>query len=179
MYTLCSQVNTFVLFCGGGAARRVAEYCSASPFPRGTTCRRTNAWTNPLGVARVNVRPRQRCSETPPGGTAPGDTTWLQTASALRALKCQRAVLLPMARTGFGYLCGQGTSLTMSTCRTSASHLSFIFKSPRSTSPGFQISKGSLIRSQKYCSWVEGPRVLPISPRPHIPIPCRPKPILI
>ena len=32
MYTLCSQVYTFVLFfCGGVAARRVAEYCSATP----------------------------------------------------------------------------------------------------------------------------------------------------
>ena len=28
-------------------------------------------------------------------------------------------------------------------------------KSPRSTSPGFQISKGSLIHFQEYCSWVE------------------------
>ena len=27
MYTLCTQVYTFVLFCGG-VARRVAEYCS-------------------------------------------------------------------------------------------------------------------------------------------------------
>ena len=79
-------------------------------------------------VSGVHVRPGQRCSETPPGGTAPGDTPWLQTASALRALKSQRAVLLPMARTGFGYLCGQGTSQTVSTCRTSASHLPFIFK---------------------------------------------------
>ena len=33
VYTLCSQVYTFVLFCGGVAARRVAEYCSATPFP--------------------------------------------------------------------------------------------------------------------------------------------------
>ena len=47
MYTQCTQVYTFVLFCGGVAARRVAEYCSATPFPKGTTCRRPNAWTNP------------------------------------------------------------------------------------------------------------------------------------
>ena len=79
-------------------------------------------------VSGVHVRPGQRCSETPPGGTAPGDTPWLQTASALRALKSQRAVLPPVARTGFGYHCGHRTSLTMSTCRTSASHLSFILK---------------------------------------------------
>ena len=55
-------------------------------------------------VSGVHVRPGQRCSETPPGGTAPGDTPWLQTASALRALKSERAVVLPMARTGFNSL---------------------------------------------------------------------------
>ena len=152
-YTLCPQVYASVPFCGGVAACRVAEYCSASPFPKGTTHRRPSAWTNPLSVAHagsraacshpvrlehlgrtvdvvsgVHVRPGQRCSETPPGGTAPGDTPWLQTASALRALKSQRAVLPPMASTGFGYLCGQGTSLTMSTCRTSVSLLPFLLK---------------------------------------------------
>ena len=48
VYTLCSQVCTRKSsFCGGVAARRVAEYCSAIPFPKGTTCRRPNAWTNP------------------------------------------------------------------------------------------------------------------------------------
>ena len=105
----------------------LAEYCSGHPTAKGTTCRRLNAWTNPLGVAHtgsraacsppvrlghlgrtldmvsgVHVRPGQRCSETPSGGTAPDGTLWLETTSALRALKSQRAVLLPMARTGFG-----------------------------------------------------------------------------
>ena len=55
-------------------------------------------------VSGVHVRPGQRCSETPPVGAAPRDTPWLQTASALRALKSRRAELPPMARTGFGPL---------------------------------------------------------------------------
>ena len=71
----------------------LAEYSSDHPFPKGTTGRRSTAWTNPLGVAHtgsratcsppvclghqgrtadvvsgVHVRPGQRCSETPPGG---------------------------------------------------------------------------------------------------------------
>ena len=92
-------------------------------------------------VSGVHVRPGQRCSEKPPGGTAPGDTPWLQTTSALRALKSQRAVLPPMARTGFGPLKIRVLPgpYRLAVLRQVTSPL--FQKLPGSTSPGFQILK--------------------------------------
>ena len=111
-------------------------------------------------VSGVHVRPGQRCPEKPPGGTAPGDTPWLQTTSALRALKSQRAVLPPMARTGFGPLKIRVLPgpYRLAVLRQVTSPL--FQKLPGSTSPGFQISKRTLIHSQEYCTWVDGARVL-------------------
>ena len=102
-------------------------------------------------VSGVHVRPGQRCSETPPGGTAPGESPWLQTASALRALKSQRAVLPPMARTGFGPL---KVRVLPGPCRLAVLRQvtsPLLQKLPGSTSPGFK-NLGVLLLS----GWTSG-----------------------